>query len=156
MHSNVDAVVQQSFSKLCGEHSDADLLDGIGGLVALGLDDDQLGGMSRCNEGVAHGADLRGREKTSASADPQRAPRSRGGDAHACRSLPVRSPSTRSVGVATAAGDPGLSSKSSRSAAASESPPGRSEEHTSELQSLMRISYHCFCLKNKYLMFIII
>src|SRR3546814_1642312 len=25
----------------------------------------------------------------------------------------------------------------------------RSEEHTSELQSLMRISYACFCLKNK-------
>src|SRR3546814_4798305 len=25
----------------------------------------------------------------------------------------------------------------------------RSEEHTSELQSLMRISYHVFCLKNK-------
>src|SRR3546814_5727019 len=29
-------------------------------------------------------------------------------------------------------------------------PPGsRSEEHTSELQSLMRISYAVFCLKNK-------
>src|SRR3546814_6520017 len=27
--------------------------------------------------------------------------------------------------------------------------PGRSEEHTSELQSLMRISYAVFCLKNK-------
>src|SRR3546814_1874521 len=27
----------------------------------------------------------------------------------------------------------------------------RSEEHTSELQSLMRISYPVFCLKNKYL-----
>src|SRR3546814_2395110 len=26
--------------------------------------------------------------------------------------------------------------------------PGRSEEHTSELQSLMRISYPVFCLKN--------
>src|SRR3546814_2523110 len=26
----------------------------------------------------------------------------------------------------------------------------RSEEHTSELQSLMRISYAVFCLKNKY------
>src|SRR3546814_4387712 len=26
---------------------------------------------------------------------------------------------------------------------------GRSEEHTSELQSLMRISYAVFCLKNK-------
>src|SRR3546814_5224975 len=28
-------------------------------------------------------------------------------------------------------------------------PSGRSEEHTSELQSLMRISYAVFCLKNK-------
>src|SRR3546814_5286703 len=28
-------------------------------------------------------------------------------------------------------------------------PAGRSEEHTSELQSLMRISYAVFCLKNK-------
>src|SRR3546814_10280392 len=27
--------------------------------------------------------------------------------------------------------------------------PGRSEEHTSELQSLMRISYAAFCLKTK-------
>src|SRR3546814_9085320 len=27
---------------------------------------------------------------------------------------------------------------------------GRSEEHTSELQSLMRISYAVFCLKTKY------
>src|SRR3546814_7003061 len=30
-----------------------------------------------------------------------------------------------------------------------ESVEGRSEEHTSELQSLMRISYAVFCLKNK-------
>src|SRR3546814_6406659 len=29
------------------------------------------------------------------------------------------------------------------------SSPGRPEEHTSELQSLMRISYADFCLKNK-------
>src|SRR3546814_940949 len=29
--------------------------------------------------------------------------------------------------------------------------PDRSEEHTSELQSLMRISYAVFCLKNKKL-----
>src|SRR3546814_2867944 len=31
----------------------------------------------------------------------------------------------------------------------SEIPKGRSEEHTSELQSLMRISYAVFCLKQK-------
>src|SRR3546814_20238794 len=30
-----------------------------------------------------------------------------------------------------------------------ESPTARSEEHTSELQSLMRISYAVFCLKKK-------
>src|SRR3546814_10789050 len=29
-------------------------------------------------------------------------------------------------------------------------PQGRSEEHTSELQSLMRISYAVFCLKKKH------
>src|SRR3546814_990474 len=33
--------------------------------------------------------------------------------------------------------------------------PDRSEEHTSELQSLMRISYAVFCLKKKTLMTII-
>src|SRR3546814_1692062 len=31
----------------------------------------------------------------------------------------------------------------------STAPPARSEEHTSELQSLMRISYAVFCLKKK-------
>src|SRR3546814_1543430 len=31
----------------------------------------------------------------------------------------------------------------------SRAPAGRSEEHTSELQSLMRISYAVFCLKKK-------
>src|SRR3546814_4883660 len=39
-----------------------------------------------------------------------------------------------------------------RSAARLRTPPlalGRSEEHTSELQSLMRISYAVFCLKKK-------
>src|SRR3546814_1094702 len=30
-----------------------------------------------------------------------------------------------------------------------DAPQGRSEEHTSELQSLMRISYAVFCLKKK-------
>src|SRR3546814_6161834 len=34
------------------------------------------------------------------------------------------------------------------------SPPVRSEEHTSELQSLMRISYAVFCLKKKKLSYI--
>src|SRR3546814_6297133 len=33
---------------------------------------------------------------------------------------------------------------------ATEKPASRSEEHTSELQSLMRISYAVFCLKKKH------
>src|SRR3546814_3066334 len=36
-----------------------------------------------------------------------------------------------------------------RSRTAADSPRPRSEEHTSELQSLMRISYAVFCLKKK-------
>src|SRR3546814_7869530 len=36
-----------------------------------------------------------------------------------------------------------------RSASSSARSPDRSEEHTSELQSLMRISYAVFCLKKK-------
>src|SRR3546814_1924262 len=42
-----------------------------------------------------------------------------------------------------------LSPSSRRKAMASDRPPSRSEEHTSELQSLMRISYAVFCLKKK-------
>src|SRR3546814_7243361 len=38
-----------------------------------------------------------------------------------------------------------------QAAARSHPDAGRSEEHTSELQSLMRISYAVFCLKNKIL-----
>src|SRR3546814_9175122 len=37
----------------------------------------------------------------------------------------------------------------SNSSARKRRPPARSEEHTSELQSLMRISYAVFCLKKK-------
>src|SRR3546814_11178376 len=40
-----------------------------------------------------------------------------------------------------------------RRRAAGRSPSGRSEEHTSELQSLMRISYAVFCLKKKNTIF---
>src|SRR3546814_1400438 len=36
-----------------------------------------------------------------------------------------------------------------RSTATTSATPARSEEHTSELQSLMRISYAVFCLKKK-------
>src|SRR3546814_8246462 len=45
-----------------------------------------------------------------------------------------------------ASGDPALAELASRFAA---EVGGRSEEHTSELQSLMRISYAVFCLKKK-------
>src|SRR3546814_4909980 len=38
---------------------------------------------------------------------------------------------------------------SKRVATVNSAPPSRSEEHTSELQSLMRISYAVFCLKKK-------
>src|SRR3546814_3247291 len=50
----------------------------------------------------------------------------------------------REAGVAA----PFVERASSRAVAASSS-EGRSEEHTSELQSLMRISYAVFCLKKK-------
>src|SRR3546814_10810480 len=50
-----------------------------------------------------------------------------------------RSPRPRPI-----ASSAGWSSTSRRS-----TPAGRSEEHTSELQSLMRISYAVFCLKKK-------
>src|SRR3546814_1724113 len=43
----------------------------------------------------------------------------------------------------------------SRAAAASHPRRPRSEEHTSELQSLMRISYAVFCLKKKHNKFLI-
>src|SRR3546814_8708397 len=39
-------------------------------------------------------------------------------------------------------------SRSSSPSSSTRSSLGRSEEHTSELQSLMRISYAVFCLKN--------
>src|SRR3546814_8695529 len=42
-----------------------------------------------------------------------------------------------------------LSAPAGCGSSASSAPPQRSEEHTSELQSLMRISYAVFCLKKK-------
>src|SRR3546814_8270426 len=68
-----------------------------------------------------------------------------GADRHRCqpRTLPMLIPcphcGPRDVGEFTYGGD-----------ATKERPdPGRSEEHTSELQSLMRIPYAVFCLKQK-------
>src|SRR3546814_5771820 len=45
--------------------------------------------------------------------------------------------------------DPGIADQSAGGPARPALAPGRSEEHTSELQSLMRISYAVFCLKTK-------
>src|SRR3546814_2558632 len=44
---------------------------------------------------------------------------------------------------------PSAASRPASASAYRDSPTLRSEEHTSELQSLMRISYAVFCLKNK-------
>src|SRR3546814_12559904 len=46
-------------------------------------------------------------------------------------------------------GDPIYSLETGKSVQEIAAPASRSEEHTSELQSLMRISYAVFCLKKK-------
>src|SRR3546814_5128031 len=56
-------------------------------------------------------------------------------DGHPCCQVPARSPQRRS----RPRGSPCARATAAR----------RSEEHTSELQSLMRISYAVFCLKKK-------
>src|SRR3546814_6886706 len=61
------------------------------------------------------------------------------GSAFSCQRLPVRSPS---AGLRPRGGPPRRCCRRDRA-------PARSEEHTSELQSLMRISYAVFCLKKK-------
>src|SRR3546814_8343521 len=58
---------------------------------------------------------------------------------HFCTSTPLTCPATPSAAQLMTA-----SAVTLRSASA-----GRSEEHASELQSLMRISYAVFCLKHK-------
>src|SRR3546814_5349995 len=55
---------------------------------------------------------------------------------------------SQSIGVLTTSRAPSLTQVSRRSAPRMVACP-RSEEHTSELQSLMRISYAVFCLKKK-------
>src|SRR3546814_6243743 len=64
-----------------------------------------------------------------------------------------RSRPFRAAAPAFPASDPPLRHDRSRAAenrpAAPDATGGRSEEHTSELQSLMRISYAVFCLKKK-------
>src|SRR3546814_2444239 len=58
----------------------------------------------------------------------------------------VRAPVRR---VAGADGQPGAGRAHGRAAGAAAGRMARSEEHTSELQSLMRISYAVFCLRKK-------
>src|SRR3546814_5179650 len=54
------------------------------------------------------------------------------------------------VADAGVAPEPAAAATADSAAIASDAPAGdRSEEHTSELQSLMRISYAVFCLKKK-------
>src|SRR3546814_2277616 len=57
----------------------------------------------------------------------------------------------RAARVGVAKGGPKPGAPGAGAAEADEAKPGdrRSEEHTSELQSLMRISYAVFCLKKK-------
>src|SRR3546814_3719599 len=72
---------------------------------------------------------------------------------------PVRSPSTRRAGASEEAAGEGLAVARGAGILCAEhleqvdvalaSGLVRSEEHTSELQSLMRISYAVFCLKKK-------
>src|SRR3546814_5200195 len=59
-----------------------------------------------------------------------------------CGAGPVRAPAPRPLPIARAP-------KRFQSAWRHHCAHGRSEEHTSELQSLMRISYAVFCLKKK-------
>src|SRR3546814_5873460 len=62
-----------------------------------------------------------------------------------------KSPSTMPdlVKLVGSAGIPSKSSKKKAVTQSSKAASSRSEEHTSELQSLMRISYAVFCLKKK-------
>src|SRR3546814_1514526 len=55
----------------------------------------------------------------------------------------------RDGGIAGASGEAGEGDARRRRREAQGRAVGRSEEHTSELQSLMRISYAVFCLKKK-------
>src|SRR3546814_5459708 len=57
--------------------------------------------------------------------------------------------STRPRARSPAPRNHGVHSSSDRNGPSARGPAHRSEEHTSELQSLMRISYAVFCLKKK-------
>src|SRR3546814_6393400 len=74
--------------------------------------------------------------------------RERAGDRHPCRRAQPRS---EAASGPVRPGEPDLRIARQRAvrAGAGAGAPGRSEEHTSELQSLMRISYAVFCLQKK-------
>src|SRR3546814_7475841 len=89
-----------------------------------------------------------GRKKEVTSLSPSPAKRERGwGEGPALRPLPQQhahphqAPQTRTPGTAS------WPSRSKRKSP--DTPSSRSEEHMSELQSLMRISYAVLCLKKK-------
>src|SRR3546814_3555225 len=65
------------------------------------------------------------------------------------RSCSTRPGSSRSPPATSRTAGRSVSRTTSASARPSSAWPTRSEEHTSELQSLMRISYAVFCLKKK-------
>src|SRR3546814_9943546 len=70
-----------------------------------------------------------------------------------CTALPCRYPREcwHEHPYAARGADPGLRSWPGQRQSGQYRAAGRSEEHTSELQSLMRISYAVFCLKKKKL-----
>src|SRR3546814_3566568 len=85
--------------------------------------------------------------RRSASPNQPPAPRQARGQARLCRwKAALEAPSRRSAPQAKACGHPFADDASGQRARLR---GRRSEEHTSELQSLMRISYAVFCLKKK-------
>src|SRR3546814_10465546 len=90
--------------------------------------------------------------------DPRRADRG-GGDGRDRRRQPAMAgpgaDPPAALGVHEACGDTGAGPLLFATAGRPSAQPAsaRSEEHTSELQSLMRISYAVFCLKTKTIMF---
>src|SRR3546814_2913626 len=72
----------------------------------------------------------------------------------AAANVPSRATSFSPAGVSSSittlsSGTPAIAATCAAGSGAREMSCGRSEEHTSELQSLMRISYAVFCLKKK-------
>src|SRR3546814_6724054 len=65
------------------------------------------------------------------------------------RARDVRTRSSRAVAASSAEVSGPYSTAAASSLHSRRVMPNRSEEHTSELQSLMRISYAVFCLKKK-------